>query len=473
MKEYKFLLAGDWCSSEVSYEVKNPFDDSTVGKVFRAQENDIKEAGRKALEGFAITRQLPSYRRAEILQGIVKGIKDRFEEISLTLCMESGKPIKSARIEVNRATNTFGIAAEEAKRIGGELIPLDLAEASKDRLAITKRFPLGPILGITPFNFPLNLVAHKVAPAIAAGNSLVIKPSSSTPITCLLLGEIILEAGFPPEGISVLPCRPSLAEKLATDDSFKLVTFTGSADIGWNLKRIAGKKRVTLELGGNAGLIIHSDADLDYAIPRAVLGSFAYAGQICISIQRIYVHKDIYQEFQDRFLQAIEKLKLGDPKEEDTDVGPVIDNRAAERIEEWLEEAKEGGAKILYGGERKGRMIPPTVLTDVDPSLKVSCQEVFAPMVTLTPYSNFTEAVKMVNDSHYGLQAGVFTKDIKRIFEAFNGIEVGGLIVNDIPTYRIDHMPYGGVKDSGLGREGLKYAIDEMTELKLMVLNLA
>jgi len=289
----------------------------------------------------------------------------------------------------------------------------------------------------------------------------------------LLLGEIILEAGFPPEGISVVPCKPVLAEKLAADDSFKLVTFTGSSDIGWNLKRIAGKKRVTLELGGNAGLIIHSDADLDYAIPRSVLGSFAYAGQICISIQRIYVHQDIYQEFQERFLQAIAKLNVGDPKDDNTDVGPVIDDKAAQRIEKWLKEAKEGGAKILCGGERDGRMIQPTVLADVDPSLKVSCQEVFAPVVTLTPYTNFSEAVRMVDDSHYGLQAGVFTKDIKKVFQAFNGIEVGGLIINDIPTYRIDHMPYGGVKDSGLGREGLKYAIEEMTELKLMVLNLA
>jgi acyl-CoA reductase-like NAD-dependent aldehyde dehydrogenase len=472
MKEYRFLLAGKWLSSQNSYEVKNPFDDSIVGKVYRADEKDIDEVASKAVKGFEITRRLPSYRRAEILQRVADGIKERSEEIALTLCLESGKPIRDARTEVSRAINTFSIAVEEAKRIGGELLPLDLAEASKNRLGITKRFPLGPILGILPFNFPLNLVAHKVAPAIAAGNSIVVKPSSSTPITCLLLGEVILEAGFPPEAISVLPCRPTIAEKLVAHDSFKLVTFTGSADIGWNLKKIAGKKRVTLELGGNAGLIINSDADLDYAIPRAVVGSFSYAGQICISIQRIYVHQDIYKEFIDRFLNAVAKLKVGDPREENTDVGPVIDDSAAERIKEWLEEAKGAGAKFLCGGERKGRLIQPTVLAEVDPSLKVSCQEVFAPVVTLTPYADFIDAVKMVDDSTFGLQAGVFTKDINNIFKAFNGIEVGGLIVNDIPTYRIDHMPYGGVKDSGLGREGVKYAIEEMTELKLMVLNL-
>jgi glyceraldehyde-3-phosphate dehydrogenase (NADP+) len=473
MKEYKFLLAGQRSYSDVSYEVKNPFNDSIIGKVYRAEEKDIDKAASKAVEGFEITRRLPSYRRAEILQGIVDGIKKRSEEIALTLCLESGKPIRDARTEVNRAINTFSIAVEETKRIGGELIPLDLAEASTNRLGITKRFPLGPILGISPFNFPLNLVAHKVAPAIAAGNSIVIKPSSSTPITCLLLGEVILEAGFPPEAISVLPCKPSIAEKLVANDAFKLVTFTGSADIGWSLKRIAGKKRVTLELGGNAGLIIHSDADLDYAIPRAVVGSFSYAGQICISIQRIFVHQDIYDEFLSRFLDAVLKLKIGDPKEEDTDIGPVIDDSAVERIEEWLKEAKNAGAKFLCGGERKGRLIQPTILAEADPSLKVSCQEVFAPVITLTPYTNFIDAVKMVDDSAFGLQAGVFTKDINNIFMAFNGIDVGGLIVNDIPTYRIDHMPYGGVKDSGLGREGVKYAIEEMTELKLMVLNLA
>jgi acyl-CoA reductase-like NAD-dependent aldehyde dehydrogenase len=473
MKENRFLLAGKWLSSQNSYEVKNPFDDSIVGKVYRADEKNINEAATKAVKGFEITRRLPSYRRAEILQRVADGIKERSEEIALTLCLESGKPIKDARTEVSRAINTFSIAVEEAKRIGGELLPLDLAEASKNRLGITKRFPLGPILGISPFNFPLNLVAHKVAPAIAAGNSIVVKPSSSTPITCLLLGEVILEAGFPPEAISVLPCRPAIAEKLVAHDSFKLVTFTGSADIGWKLKKIAGKKRVTLELGGNAGLIVHSDADLDYAIPRAVLGSFSYAGQICISIQRIYVHQDIYKEFSDRFLNAVAKLKVGDPREEDTNVGPVIDDSAAERIEEWLEEAKAAGAKFLCGGERKRKLIQPTVLEEVNSSLKVSCQEVFAPVITLTPYTDFIDAVKMVDDSIFGLQAGVFTKDINRIFQAFNGIGVGGLIVNDIPTYRIDHMPYGGVKDSGLGREGLKYAIEEMTELKLMVLNLA
>ena len=471
--EFKLLIGEEWRESAEKMEVRNPYNDEVVGIVHRGAAQDIDDAIEKAVEAFEVTRSMPVHRRSEILLRIAHSIREKRDEFARTICLEAGKTITDSRIETDRAVNTFTIASEEAKRIEGDVIPLDLLPASANRLGITRRFPLGPMAGISPFNFPLNLVAHKVAPCIASGNTIVVKPASATPMTAVLLGEVVVEAGMPDGGISVVPCPGSIGELLVTDERLKKITFTGSAEIGWYLKGKAGKKKVTLELGGNAGAIVHIDADLDYAIPRLVRGSFAYAGQICISVQRIFVHKNIYDDFLERFIDETKKLRRGDPIEDDTDLSPMIDEPNARRAEEWVKEAVKTGARVVMGGKREGTYLEPTVVVDTKPEMKINCMEVFAPIITITLYDQFEDAVEGVNDSDFGLQAGVFTQDVKRIFYVYNNIDVGGLVVNDIPTYRIDHMPYGGVKDSGFGREGLRYAIEEMTELKLLALNLA
>ncbi|HBO85010.1 MAG: aldehyde dehydrogenase [Deltaproteobacteria bacterium GWC2_42_11] len=472
MKEYRFLIDGRWLESSKKIEVKNPYNNETVGVVNAALEDALEEAVVSSQKAFEVTRKLPVYKRAEILGKIADGIKSRAEEIARIITVEAGKPIKDSRIEVSRAMNTFEIAKEEAKRVNGEVIPLDLMSGSENRLGIVRRFPIGPILGVTPFNFPLNLVCHKVAPAIASGNTIILKPASKTPITAIMLGEIVTDAGFPPGGLNIIPCSGKAAERLVLDERIKKFTFTGSAQVGLRLKNKAGMKKVTLELGGNAGVIIHKDTDIDLASRRCTTGAFSFAGQICISVQRIYVHKDVYKNFIEKFIANVKGLKTGDPLDEGTDIGPMIDNDAIKRTEEWVKEAVRDGAKVLTGGEGSNPFFEPTVLTDVKPSMKVCSEEVFAPVVTVSRYEDFTEAVKSINDSKYGLQAGIFTNDVKNIFLAYNELEVGGVIVNDIPTYRIDHMPYGGVKLSGCGREGIRYAIDEMTEIKLLALNL-
>lgn len=473
IREYRFLIGGEWRTSEEKLPVKNPYNGEEVAIVNYACENDLEDAVTTSRKAFEVTRGLPAYKRAEVLQRVVEGLRVRREEIAKTITLEGGKPITDSRAEVSRAINTFQIALEEAKRIGGEVIPLDLVPGSENRLGVVRRFPIGPILGITPFNFPLNLVAHKVAPAIASGDPIILKPASKTPITALLLAEIVTDAGWPIGGFNVIPCSGSLAERLVEDDRFKMLTFTGSADVGWRLKAKAGMKRVVLELGGNAGVIIHCDADLDYAADRCTIGGFSYSGQICISIQRIFIHNSIYDTFLDKFLTKVKGLKMGDPMDESTNVGPMIEEGAAIRTEGWVKEAVKDGAKVLVGGKRRGTFFEPTVITDTKPGMKVCREEVFAPLVTVERYERFEDAIRAVNDSIYGLQAGVFTRDIKNILYAYNELEVGGVIANDIPTYRVDHMPYGGVKMSGFGREGVRYAIEEMTELKLLVLNLA
>ena len=337
---------------------------------------------------------------------------------------------------------------------------------------MVKRFPLGPIAGITPFNFPLNLVAHKVAPAIAAGCTMVIKPAPQTPLTALLLADVVQQAGWPDGALNVLPLSNEDAALLVTDDRLKMISFTGSAAVGWDIKRRAGKKKVILELGGNAGVIVHSDADVAFAAERCVAGGFGYAGQTCISVQRILVERSVYSKFTDLLVAGVKKLSCGDPLQETTDVGPLIRESDAVRASDWVQEAVRGGARLLAGGQRKGSILEPTVLTGTRPEMKVNCQEIFAPVVTVEPYEQFDEAVKAINRSPYGLQAGIFTRDAKLLFNAFEELEVGGVIGGDVPAFRIDHMPYGGVKDSGLGREGLRYAIEEMTEPKLLVMNL-
>ncbi|HXF69011.1 MAG TPA: aldehyde dehydrogenase family protein [Thermoflexus sp.] len=468
--EYGALVAGRWVRTGDAVEVRSPYDDALVAVVHRAGPPELEAAMAAAARAFEITRQMPSWKRAEILERISAGIAARREELARTIALEAGKPIRTARVEVDRAIFTFKVAAEEAKRIYGEIVPLDWMPGTEGRTGYVRRVPLGPILGITPFNFPLNLVVHKVAPALAAGNPILIRPSTKTPVSALKLGEIVLEAGWPPEGIAVVPCTTQDAELLVRDERIRMLTFTGSPVVGWGLKARAGRKRVTLELGGNAGVIIHRDADLDYAAERVTWGGFTYAGQSCISVQRVYIHDEIYEAFVDRLLMRVAALRLGDPLDEATDVGPVIDREAAERIETWVQEAIAGGAKVLIGGQRSGNLWEPTVLASIREDMKVSCAEVFGPLIGLYRYTDVREAIQAVDRSDYGLQAGIFTYDLRLVEEAFEHIEVGGLIVNDVPTFRVDHMPYGGVKLSGFGREGVRYAIEEMTELKLMVM---
>lgn len=468
----KLLIANEWVDAAGTITVRSPHTGDVVGEVAKAGPAEMERAVAAAVRGFEETRKLSSGRRSEILTKVAAGLGRRREEIARTITSENAKTIKLARGEVERGIATFTIAAEEAKRIGGEVLPLDINAQSEGRLGLTRRFPLGPIFGIAPFNFPLNLVSHKVAPSMAAGNSLVLKPASSTPLTALLLGEVLVEAGMPAGMVNVTPCGADLADTLVADERFKLVTFTGSPAVGWELKKKAGRKRVTLELGGNAAVIVESDADLDQAVDRAVTGSFAYSGQVCISVQRIYLHEKIADAFTAKFLERTKRLVLGDPFDEKTDIGPMIDEKALARTQAWVDEAVTGGAALLCGGRRDGRFFPPTVLANVKPGMQVHCGEVFAPIVNLYRYADFPAALAAVNDSPFGLQAGVFARDVGRIFQAFEALEVGGVIVNDVPTWRVDSMPYGGEKESGQGREGVRYAIEEMTQLRLLALNL-
>lgn len=466
-----FLCAGEWKTTEEVLEVRSPYNDELSGRVCMAGEKEAEEATAAAMEAFEETRLTPAWRRSEILWKIADEIDGRKEEFASTITSENGKPITDARMEVGRAASVFRIAAEEAKRIGGEYIPMDAAPGGETRAAVNRRFPLGPVFGITPFNFPLNLAAHKVAPALAAGDTIVIKPASTTPISSLLLAEACDNAGAVKGSVSVLPCKASLAEKMAHDDRYKALTFTGSPDVGWALKAKSGRKKVTLELGGNAGCIVHSDADIELAAARCTAGAFVFSGQVCISLQRIFVHEKIFDEFAGRFADMVGGLKVGDPREEDTRLGPMINESEAQRAKQWIDEASAGGARIVCGGDVDGTMLQPTILAETGADMKVSCMEIFAPVVTLTPYDDVYEAIEMVDDSEYGLQAGLFTNDARIINRAYRDIEVGGLMVNEVPTFRLDHMPYGGVKMSGMGREGLRYAIEELTEPKLLVYN--
>ncbi len=467
-----FLSGGRWHQSATTVAVHNPFTGRQIAEVCRAGQADAEAAVQATVEAAQVMRDLPAHARATGLHKIAALLQARQEDVARTITAEAGKPITDARREVGRAVQTFTIAAEEAKRIGGEVVPLDSSPGLESYLGIMRRFPIGPILGITPFNFPLNLVAHKVAPALAAGNPILIKPAPQTPLTALLLGEIAVDAGIPAGALNVVPCDNQVAEQLVVDPRFKLLSFTGSAPVGWMLKAKCGKKKVVLELGGNAGVIVEPDADLDWAVQRCAAGGFGYAGQTCISVQRIFVHHSIVDVFTTKLLMQVARLRAGDPTEESTVVGPLIDQGAARRVEEWIGEAVAQGARLLLGGTRQGSVVDATVLTHVTPTMKVSCQEVFGPVVTVTPYRQFEEALAALNRSEYGLQAGVFTKDVTRLFHAFQKLEVGAVLANEIPTFRADHMPYGGVKDSGIGREGVRYAIEDMTEPRLLVLNL-
>lgn len=467
-----FLLDGQWVEEGERFDVIQPGSGKVAGSAYRAQSHHLEQAIAAATRAFEITKKLPSYERARILRAVADGLVARREEFALTMALEAAKPIKTARAEVDRAVITFNVAAEESSRIVGEWLPLDLQPATAGRWGIVRRYPIGPIASITPFNFPLNLVAHKVAPAMAAGCTVVHKPAPQTPLTSLLLGELVTQTGWPAGGLNILPLANEDAGPLVTDPRLKLLSFTGSAAVGWALRAKADKKKVALELGGNAGVIVHNDADLAYAAERCTMGGFSYAGQVCISVQRILVERSVFDKFLGEFIPRVQRLKLGDPLDEATDVGPMINEAAAARATAWIEEAVAGGAKLLAGGKRVGLLVEPTVLTSTRPDQKVNCEEVFAPVVTVEPYDDFLGALGRVNDSPYGLQAGLFTRDAKLIFHAYDALEVGALIIGDVPTFRIDNMPYGGMKDSGLGREGIRYAIEEMTERKLLAMNL-
>jgi acyl-CoA reductase-like NAD-dependent aldehyde dehydrogenase len=470
-KPHPIYLAGEWVDSPDPLPIANPArPDEPAGQTFNATEAQYERAVTAAVAAFDTTRKLPAYERGRMLREISAGIRDRREELGRLIAMEAGKPIRDSLAEVDRAVLTFRLGAEEAERMTGEVIPLDLNVASKGRTGITRRFPIGPIAGISPFNFPLNLAAHKLAPAIASGNPIVLKPPSKDPLTMLTVAEIVDSVGLPAGAVSILPMTREQGDRMVEDPRFKLLTFTGSPSVGWRMKERAGKKKVVLELGGNAGVIVDESADLDWAVKRTLTGAFGYAGQVCISVQRMYVHERIWDMFMERFVEGARALAVGDPLDPATDVGPMVDPAAAQRTQRWVDEATALGGQVLLGGTADGTYFAPTVLTDVPVTAQVCSNEAFAPLVVAFPFTDFDQAVAAVNDSFFGLQTGVFTNDLRNAWRAFEELEVGGVIVNDIPTYRVDHMPYGGVKDSGLGREGLRYAIEDMTELRIMVL---
>lgn len=471
-KTWKSYVDGRWTSSRRLWEVRSPWDGSLAGRVCDVTPGQMEAAIAAADRAFRTHRLQPAYERAALLARIAQGLRQRREDLARLITAESGKPVTFARAEVDRAFDTFTIASEEAKRQGGELLPMEISSAGRGCWGIVKRFPLGAVAGISPFNFPLNLVAHKVAPALACGNTIVLRPAHQTPLAALALAGICHAAGAPPGTVNVVPCDRETAQPLMRDPRLRKLTFTGSPSVGWALKAMANTRRVTLELGSNSACIVDADADLDAAIPKIALGAFASAGQSCISVQRIFVHRRIAAVFTRRLVRhTVTEMKAGNPWDPATVCGPVIDAASAARVMSWIAEAKRAGAKLLCGGTRRGQVIAPTLLAGVPPSLPVSCQEVFGPVAVIETWDDFDDVLRRVNDSAYGLQAGVFTRDLHRAAQAFRDLEVGGVVVNNTPTFRVDHQPYGGEKDSGLGREGIRWAIEEMTTVRILSLN--
>jgi len=469
MRNFPIIVGGKEIFKEEKLDVIYPYNNEKIHSVSLADEEDIKKAIDLAKVGFEKTKKISTYQRAKILKTVKEKIEAEKEDLAKLIVFEAGKPLSQARAEVDRCIFTFSIAEEEAKRIYGEIIPLDLAPWCERKEGYIKRFPRGVLLAITPFNFPLNLVAHKIAPAIAVGVPFILKPSSKTPVISYKLLKFVLEAGYPEEAINYLPMKSEKAKILIENPDVKIISFTGSSEVGWQIKKLAHNKQVTLELGGNAGVIVHSDADLDLASKKCAQGGFYYSGQSCISVQRIIVQEEIYEIFKEKLIEEVNKLKVGNPEEDDTFIGPIIDQDSLVRIESWVEEAKRGGAKVLIGGKREGNFYLPTIIEEPKRDMKVWCEEVFAPLVVLKKYSFFDEAIDIINDTKFGLQAALFTNDYKLIDKAFSEVEVGGLVVNDSSSFRADHQPYGGVKKSGFGREGLRWAIEEMTELKILI----
>lgn len=462
--------AGKWTDDGEIFDVRSPGGE-IVGRAIRPSGAVVRETLERTAAVSGELRRMPVYRRADILARASAIIASRREVFARLITAESGKPVRYSRGEADRAVNTFSEASQECSRVYGELIPLDVSPAAEGRVGMTSFFPVGPVLAITPFNFPLNLVAHKVAPAFAAGCPVIVKPSSETPLTALLLAEVLEEAGFPPGALSVLPLPGEEAEKLARAEEIRMISFTGSAATGWKLKRTAWNKKVTLELGGNAAVGIEPDwEDLAGAAARITTGGYAFSGQVCISVQRILVSASIMDDFMGHYLGRVKSLKRGDLADERTDIGPMITENEAIRVESWVNEALAGGASLAAGGNRDGSFYEPTVLTGTTRGMKVVSEEVFGPVTVVSGYEGFDDLIEAVNDSRFGLQAGLFSRDMGRIRKAFSSLEVGGVIIGDVPTFRVDRMPYGGVKESGEGREGLRYAIREMSERRLLVL---
>jgi glyceraldehyde-3-phosphate dehydrogenase (NADP+) len=457
-------------------DVTYPYTGEVIARVAAGTRDQVDQAIAAAQEAFAKYRDVPAHRRAALLHAVSALVAQRREDLARDITYETGKAIWESRLECDRAVNTFRIAAEEASRIDGEIVPLDGVPAGAGRLGEVRRFPIGPVAAITPFNSPFNLVAHKVAPALAAGNTIVVKPASTTPLSALNIGVLVLEAaaelGLPEGLISVVPCSPDAAEPLVVDPRIRALSFTGSSAVGWALRARAGQKKVSLELGGNGAVIVHRDADLALAAERVAFGGYLLAGQVCSSVQRVYVHEDAADDFTDRLVERVGEIRVGDPFDEETTMGPMLTEESAAKAEQWLAEATEGGARVLAGGTRDGALFQPTVITRTRPDMRVTCEEIFAPVVVLERYRELDDAIAAANATEYGLQAGIFSSDLQVVHKAYRELDVGGVIVNDVNIWRVDSMPYGGVKSSGYGREGLRYAIREQTEPKLLVLNL-
>ena len=470
-KKYPIYLAGEWVESTTPLDITNPYNGQVIGRTWLASAEQLDQSIVAAEKAFEVTRKQPVFERVKILDALVDKMTTHRDEIASLIALEAGKPIRDAEIETDRGIFTVQVAAEEAKRIHGDVMPLDLLPSSKGRFGIVRRFPIGPIAGIAPFNFPLNLALHKVAPAIASGNPIVLKPPSKDPLVMLFIARLLDEIGIEPGALSVLPMSRAVGNAMVEDERFKLLSFTGSPDVGWEMKRNAGMKKVVLELGGNAGVIVDEDADIAFAAQRVRVGAFAYAGQVCISVQRVFVHEKVYDAFLEALVIETSRVKLGDPLDRATDIGPMIDDKAAAHSQKWIEDAVAAGARVVTGGKAEGRFMQPTIIENAPRDAFVCSREAFAPLVTIFKIPSFGKAVEAVNDSIYGLQAGVFTNNLEKALYAFEAIDAGGVVLNDVPTYRIDHMPYGGVKSSGLSREGIRYAIEDMTEMKLLVIN--
>jgi acyl-CoA reductase-like NAD-dependent aldehyde dehydrogenase len=469
-ERYPFYLANRPRQPNADLAVEDKFSGEVVTHVARADKNVLQEAIGAAAGAAMPMRRMAAWQRKGVLAHLAARCRELREELAQVVVIEAGKPLQFARGEVGRLIDTLEIAAEEATRIRGEVLPLDISERAGGYRGMWQREPVGPCAFITPWNFPLNLVAHKIGPALACGCPFILKPASATPLSALMLGEMLAESDLPEGTFSILPLRSSDADALVEDERIKKLSFTGSAAVGWELRDRARKKHVTLELGGNAAVVIERDADVNDAVARCVFGGYYQAGQSCISVQRIYVHRDIYETFRGKFVEAVQALKVGDPRDEQTFVGPIISEDDAKRIEQTIQRAVEHGGRVLWGGSREGRFVQPAVLENVPHDSEAACEEIFGPVTMLQAFSEFEEALAAVNDSRYGLQVGVFTRDIGRIQQAWDELEVGGVMINEVPAFRVDHMPYGGVKDSGLGREGLRWAIESMTEVRLLVI---
>ena len=469
--QYPYFLANQAFQANADLEVTDKFTGKVATRVALADAKAIDAGIAAAVAASEPMREFPPFKRQAVLEHCVTRFRERFDELAMALCIEAGKPIRDARGEVTRLIDTFKVAAEESVRINGEVLNLEISPRASGYRGFTRRVPIGPCSFISPFNFPLNLAAHKVAPGIAAGCPFVLKPASRTPIGALIIGEVLAETDLPKGAFSILPAHRDGADLFTVDERLKLLSFTGSPAVGWDLKARAGKKKVVLELGGNAACIVDADQRdrLDQVIERVIFGAFYQSGQSCIGVQRILVHEDIYEDFRARFVAATSKLVAGDPKDEKTFIGPMIDEKEAQRLDAWIQQAVASGARLLCGGKRTGAMLEASVLENVGAEQKINCMEAFGPVVTLQSFATFDDALAVVDDSEFGLQAGIFSNDINKAMRAWDRLDVGGVVIGDVPSFRVDNMPYGGVKDSGLGREGIRYAIEDMTEIRLLI----